>query len=459
MGGDAAARAERPAVAVPAAAAPSVPGLAREPAGGRFLAFSNLGEAHNAPRFWIEGARLAGLGFVPGAAIEARILPRGLSIVPASGGDRVVSSRRAAGGLRPIIDVNSHRLLSHLADYREIKISGSFGRLEVVPTVRAFNIARALSHAGPFRVLDVFAGGGTLSDAMSGNPAFRVVGGVEIDPAYADEFAAKHPDADQIVGDFRRMVPAELPEFDGLIAGIPCSEHSNQGRAKKGLAGVPELGELGDLYVHVLGLVAARMPAFCAFENVPLFGTSLAGRTMIANLRRLGYHVAEHVIDANARWGEPTARNRWVCVATLRPGFEIAAPGVQFAGKVGDYFDAPNAEQDRADAERIAVTVAGLRTHNARHAAKGNGFAMQILTGAESSAPVICKSYHKINSSGFFIATPWGPRMVRKSELERLQGQRIACEHYATAVQMMGQGVLTRVFAQIFRQLGEFLTR
>jgi DNA (cytosine-5)-methyltransferase 1 len=425
----------------------------------RILSFSALGTAHNAPRFWIEGARLGALGFEAGTPIDVRTVPNGLTIAPAVLGEHVVSSRRAAGSARPIIDVNSHRLLSHLADFRDIKVAGSFGRLEVTPTVRAFAIAGQLRRTAPLEVLDVFGGGGTLSDGFAGNEAFRVRACVELEPNYADEFARKHPEADLILGDFRSMSPEELPPFQVLVAGIPCSEHSNQGRAKKGLAGRPELGELGDLYVHVLALVAARMPLACVFENVPLFGSSLAGATMVANLRRLGYHVAETVVEANTQWGEPSTRNRWVCVATLQPGFQVTAPGVPFAGTVGEYFDAVDPVRDRADAERIAVTVAGLRTHNARHAAKGNGFSMTVLDGTERAAPVICKSYHKINSSGFFIATPWGPRMARKHEIERLHGQRITCGHYATAVEMMGQGVLTRVFTQIFRQLGEFLAR
>ena len=424
-----------------------------------FLNFSNLGEAHAAPRFWIEGRRLASLGFAPGTPIAIERTAAGLTIAACALSDRLVCSKRANGADRPLIDVNSHALLSHLADYGEIKIRGSFGRLDVMPSARGFAILKSKTHAGPFRVLDVFAGGGTLSDALTGNVAFEVVAGLEIDPEFADEFGAKHPHAEQITGDFRRMMPAELPEFDVLVAGIPCTSHSNQGRAKKGLAGRPELGDTGDLYVHVLALVAARMPAACVFENVPLFGSSLAGATMATNLRRLGYHVTEHVIEPREQWGEPTTRTRWVLVATLRPGFEVVAPGVEFSGTIADYLDTPDAVLDRADAERIAVTIAGLRTHNARHAAAGHGFAMQILTGAETSAPVICKSYHKINSSGFFIATPWGPRMLRKGEIERLHGQRITCDHYASAVAMMGQGVQTRVFSKIFRQLGEFLTR
>lgn len=425
----------------------------------KLITFSTLGDARGAPRVWIEGRRLAALGFAPGTpiAVERSADGRGITIEPSALSERAVSYRRGAGEDRPIIDVNSARLLSHLADYGEIRVCGTFGRLDIAPSARAFAVLRSRTHSGPFRVLDVFAGGGTLSDALCGNLAFDVVAGVEIDPVFADEFAAKHPNADQIVGDFRRMMPAELPEFDVLIAGIPCTSHSNQGRAKKGLAGRPELGDTGDLYVPVLSLIAARMPAACVFENVPLFGSSLAGATMVANLRRLGYSVTEHVTEPNAQWGEPTDRKRWVCVATLRPGFEIVAPGRAFAGTIADILDKPDATRDRPDAERIAVTIAGLREHNARHAAAGHGFAMQVLTGAETCAPVICKSYHKINSSGFFVATPWGPRMLRKGEIERLHGQRITAEHYATAVAMMGQGVQTRVFARIFRQLGEFL--
>lgn len=429
---------------------------------GGITTFSTLGENRGAPRFWVEGRRLEALGFAAGVPIACEVTGRGVVVTRGRDGvhaDRFVCAKRAAGGLRPVLDLNSHKLLAHLAEFGEVKCAGTFGRLEVTASARGVAILKGRRHAGPFRVLDVFAGGGTLSDAFCGNVAFDVVAGVEIDPAFYDEFSAKHPHAEIVAGDFRRMMPAELPEFEVLVAGIPCSEHSNQGRAKKGLAKRPELGELGDLFVPVLGLVAARMPAACVFENVPLFGTSLAGATMVANLRRLGYHVAETVIEPHAEWGEPTTRARWVCVATLRPGFEIVAPGVPFSGRISEFLDAPEDAADRADASRIAVTIAGLRVHNARHAAAGHGFAISVLDGSENSAPVICKSYHKINSSGFFVATPYGPRMLRKAEIERLHGQRITSDHYATAVAMMGQGVLTRCFSKIFRQLGEFLTR
>jgi DNA (cytosine-5)-methyltransferase 1 len=423
----------------------------------KLVSFSSLGTAHNAPRFWIEGPRLAHLGFSPGSQIEVQILPNGLNIVPAVVSDRIVSSRRSAGTVQPIIDLNSHRQLGHLVAFEEMKVIGTLGRLHVTPSVRGFNIRRSKMHRGPYRVLDVGCGGGTMTDGFKGNQSFSVVAGIEINPVYAAEFAAKHRKADVIVGDFRRMTPEELPEFDILAAGIPCTDHSDLGKAKKNLGGRPEIGELGDLFVHMLGLVAARLPSGVVFENVENYGRSLAGMTVVANLKRLGYHVEERIIEPNLAWNEPTTRNRWVCIATLRNGFNLRIPLTRFEGHVADYLDEPDLIRDSADAERIAKSIVGLRAHNVRHKALGHDFSIRVLNGRESAAPTVCRSYHKINSSGFFVETMFGPRMLRKNEIARLHGQSIACDHYATAVAMMGQGVLTRVFKEIFRQLGEFM--
>jgi DNA (cytosine-5)-methyltransferase 1 len=419
--------------------------------------FATLGHHRGAPRVWIEGGRLASLGFTPGTSIECVRRDRGVTLAPSLLGDLSVSYRRAGGGTRPIVDVNSARWLGHLAEFDEVKIRASVGRIDIDPSVRGFHIARS-REAGPLSVVDVFAGGGTLSDALDVDPRFVVRAAVELDPTFADEFAAKHPAADVFTGDIRRITPEELPACDVLIAGIPCTEHSAQGRAKKG-AGPAELEPLGDLYVPTLSIVAAKLPRACVFENVPNFGSSLAGLTMIANLRRLGYHVAAQVVRPLQEWNEPTPRDRWVCVATLRPGFALNVPGVAFAGRVRDYLDQPNAEQDRADAERIAGSIPGLMAHAARHkaAGKGSGFPLLVFNGSEQSAPVICKSYHKINSSGFMIGTPYGPRMLRQAEIERLHGARITSTHYASAVQMLGQGVSSRLFREIFRQLAAFL--
>ena len=69
---------------------------------------------------------------------------------------------------------------------------------------------------------------------------------------------------------------------------------------------------------------------------------------------------------------------------------------------------------------------------------------------------LIPRSYHKINT-GPFVQTPFGLRLLRQAEIERLHGHTLLTRHYATAVQMLGQGVQTRVFRLVFRQLADHL--
>src|SRR6185436_11815642 len=98
----------------------------------------------------------------------------------------------------------------------------------------------------------------------------------------------------------------------------------------------------------------------------------------------------------------------------------------------------------------------GLRAHNARHRAAGHGFRFAVINGTETMMPTVPKSYHKINT-GPFVQTPFGPRLLRQSEIERIHGCELRTRNYTTAVQMLGQGVLTRLFRRVFQQLADHL--
>lgn len=203
--------------------------------------------------------------------------------------------------------------------------------IDVHPSVRAFSIHHRLRAVPPFRTLEVFCGGGTLSAAIAAHRDFRLVAGIEVEPKYADVWQAAHPAATLFQTDVRRVHPSEYPEHDGLVAAIPCTSHSTLGRAKKSLAGRPELGDSGDLFLCVAELIATGLPLACAFENVPSFATALAGLSLSHHLRQLGYHVTETILDPHAEWNEPRDRRRWLMIATLRPGFvrAIARPAVR----------------------------------------------------------------------------------------------------------------------------------
>jgi site-specific DNA-cytosine methylase len=299
-------------------------------------------------------------------------------------------------------------------------------------------------------------GGGTLSQAFASNPKFKLILGLEIEPNYSDVWERAHPQAELWSADMRLVHPTEVPEHDVFIAGIPCDDHSNMGRAKKKLAGKPESGEKGDLFLSITSLISHHMPNAVVVENVVSYGSSMAGTSLRVHLERMGYQCVEHILDPNAQWDEPSDRKRWILIALLKEGFALHVPNTPFAGQACDYLDPANPEQDEREARHIAATIVGLRAHNKRHAAQGHGFAMTCLNGNETKIPTIPKSYHKINT-GPFVNTPFGPRMLRKHEIERIMGATIDTPHYATAVQILGQGVQTRIFRDIFQQLGDFL--
>jgi DNA (cytosine-5)-methyltransferase 1 len=423
----------------------------------KLISFQKLGENRQQPRLWLESRRLATLGFAFGTpfAIEARA--NTIRLRPVEQGANHVSKRTSARQDRPIIDVASRSLLAPLAGFQEIKVVASFKRIDVLPSVRAFQIARRLATKPPFKTIEVFCGGGTLSAAIANTPEYKLVAGIEIEPKYADVWQQAHRDATLFQTDIRSVHATELPAHDVLIASIPCTSHSTLGRAKKGLAGKPELGDTGDLFLCVAQIVAHHLPLACVFENVPAFRNSLACLSLAQHLRRIGYAICETVVDPWREWNEPQDRKRWIMVATLKEGFQIRAPQVPFTGTIDGFLDLPDSS-DRNQAERIAGSIAALRRHNERHAKLGHGFGFSTINSKSVRVPTIVRSYHKINT-GPFVETPYGLRLLSKCEVERLMGCRIDCAHYATAVEILGQGVQTNIFAKILRQIADFLKR
>jgi DNA (cytosine-5)-methyltransferase 1 len=346
-------------------------------------------------------------------------------------------------------------LLSSLETYREIKVIARHERIDALPSTRAFHIAHGLHIDPPFKTLEVFCGGGTLSAAVADSADFLLIAGLEIEPKFADVWEKAHPQATLYQTDLRLVDASEIPKHDILIAAIPCTSHSTLGRAKKSLARRPELGDTGDLYLSIAHVVAHHLPVACVFENVPAFAKSLACLSLIDHLQKLGYSVCEVLIDPLAEWNEPQDRRRWIAVATLKEGFQIASPNTPFEGDIAKYLDPP-AESDRGEVERISRSIESLRRHNERHAKLGHGFGFTTINHNSNRVPTIVRSYHKINT-GPFVETHYGLRLLHKAEVERLMGCQIDCDHYATAIEILGQGVQTRIFQRILSQLAEFL--
>jgi site-specific DNA-cytosine methylase len=421
------------------------------------ISFQKLSRNRESPRLWLESHRLETLGFRSGTPFSIRRFGRGIRLAPALLSSNHVSHRTFAGRKRPIIDVASRGTLGFLVKYSELKLTAHFGHIDVLPSVRGVYIARRLRACPPFKTLEIFCGGGTLSAAVAKAPDFLLVAGIEIEPKFADVWERAHPRATLFQTDVRLMHPTEIPAHDVLIASIPCTSHSTLGRAKKSLAGKPELGDTGDLYLSVAHVIAYYLPAACIFENVPAFANSLACLSLVHHLKKMGYTVFESIVDPLNEWNEPQDRRRWIAVATLKPGFQIVPPLVPFDSTIDGILDGLS-EADQADAQRIAGSIKALVRHRERHVKLGHGFGFTTINRGSRRVPTIVRSYHNINT-GPFVETEHGLRLLRKAEVERLMGCEVDCDHYATAIEILGQGVQTRVFENILKQVAGFLTR
>ncbi|ODU24506.1 MAG: hypothetical protein ABS95_01790 [Verrucomicrobia bacterium SCN 57-15] len=362
----------------------------------------------------------------------------------------------------PIIDLNSRRLLFDFDGHTEVKISATYKALLVQPSARSFHILQHRTRGLPLPTIEYFVGGGTLSSAITADPRFKLVGAVEISPKLGAHFALEHPDVPLFQCDIRDLDPGDVPGAAFMFASLPCTCFSTVGVAKKGLKAASELGDDGDLFLSFVHHVVAHMPLAVMVENVPgFFGpNAIAGRALMAHLERLGYHVHCFQLNPWEEWAEPQDRKRGVMVATLFARFYPSIPMVPFTGTAGDFLDAPDPVRDRFEAEQIRNCIAGREAHMKRHRAAGNGFGFSVINPSSSKVPTILRSYWKINC-GPFVACEGGVRLLRVHEIERLMGfvprKGFTSRSYSTAVEILGQGVQTRIFKQLIQQLGDFL--
>ncbi len=262
------------------------------------------------------------------------------------------------------------------------------------------------------------------------------------------------------------FLPCALPAPGQLTrrpaGGRGAARKFTAGRPRNACAGPTNLETQEISFLSFAHHVASQMPLAVMVENVPgFFGDStIAGRVLMAHLERLGYHVHYFQVNPWDEWAEPQDRKRGVMVATLFSRFYPTIPATPFLGTAGDYLDAPDPERDREEAELIKNHIAGRDRHMTRHRAAGNRFGFSVITHQSRRVPTILRSYWKVNI-GPFVECEGGVRLLRIPEIERLMGfvpkKEFTSRSYSTAVEILGQGVQTRVFRQLVSQLGDFL--
>ena len=177
------------------------------------------------------------------------------------------------------------------------------------------------------RALELFSGAGGMSLGIK-RAGFALEGCVEFDPHAAATRQANFPACAQLTGDVRSVDFSWFRGYDLIAGGPPCQPFSVSGR-RMGAA------DERDMVPHFVRAVRDAQPRAFVMENVPGLA-SAAHRpyldARIRQLKRLGYRVAEAILDA-ADFGVPQHRRRLFLVGVRGgPAFVFPPPTHGAAG-------------------------------------------------------------------------------------------------------------------------------
>lgn len=167
--------------------------------------------------------------------------------------------------------------------------------------------------------VDVFCGCGGLTTGLV-RAGFRVLAGIEIDPAALLSYAASHPAVRLFPGDVRDLTASHIleslqlreGELDLLAGCSPCQGFSRM-RTRNRRGAVDD--ERNDLVLDFVRLTEGLMPKTLVFENVP--GLLHDGRfdELKRRLTSKGYFLDHRVVDL-ADYGIPQRRRRLILVGS-----------------------------------------------------------------------------------------------------------------------------------------------
>jgi len=176
------------------------------------------------------------------------------------------------------------------------------------------------------RALDVFCGAGG-SSAGARAAGFKIAGGIDMWSLATATFAANFRESHVVTS---RLEEVSLPnlkkrvgEVDLLLASPECTSHT----CAKGSAPRSEASRATAL--QVLRYAAAFKPRWVVVENVIHMRPWARYEMLLAQLKELGYHVAEQVLEASD-YGVPQSRRRLFIVAD-----RLQPPGLVTHKQVG----------------------------------------------------------------------------------------------------------------------------
>ncbi len=440
-----------------------------------------LGSHRGSPRVYLDIDVMLVTGFLPGKTYSRTVDPekKRLTLTAEANGAYVVCKKEKGGKELPVIDINSSEALGMFEGLEAIRIIFEAGRIHILPIAsemkRVDRLKRLATNmdAGVIKTAGFSFGGGVLDHAAHCGLNEAGLGSTlamanEIDESLLDH-AGQHNDIWRsetvgIAAPMQELVQDEaamqrLPHVDIFCGGIPCSGASQAGKSKRGLVMMENHPDVGHLIASAIMLINRMNPAVVVIENVVPYSETASAQILRQHLRDSGYDVQETVLSAHD-YGCMENRLRWFLVASSRGidiNLESLAPSVREVKKLSSVLE--NIGPDAYDWR----TFDYLKTKELRDEAKGNSFAMQVVTPDSSTCPVLRKGYAKGGSTDPLLAHPTNPDLLRQLTVTEHARIKEVPEHLVAGMSktdghiLLGQGIAYAPVRALFKRIGQCL--
>ena len=169
-----------------------------------------------------------------------------------------------------------------------------------------------------YRICSLFAGVGGIDLGFLNTKKCKVVYANEFDP-YAKKTYELNFKNKIDCRDIHEVKLEEIPEFDIMVGGFPCTSFSVAGY-RKGF----QDDKTGDLFFEMERIFKERKPRVIFLENVKNLARHDGGKTLSVikkTLDEIGYDVFDEVLDAS-KYGVPQSRKR-IYIVCFRKDLKI----------------------------------------------------------------------------------------------------------------------------------------
>jgi DNA (cytosine-5)-methyltransferase 1 len=242
------------------------------------------------------------------------------------------------------------------------------------------------------------------------------------------------------VGKVEEIEKDLLDEVNAFGFSMPCTNHSNSGKTKKGLKFAEQGDEVTALF-GVVEMIKAVNPAIMFSENVPNARNSITYNILLKEITRLGYEYKEMDLDEKHGGCLELRKRYWIVIYSkglnIDPELLMPSHEPRIHKKLGDVMT--------KDATRKWYPLANLQKRHDKNVAEGRNFQINLVDAESKSVSTVPRSYAKHQVANPHVTNHNGSysllTRLEHAGVKRVPENLVRHCSDSTAHQGLGQGI------------------